>query len=173
MPNDKKSIEIKMLDNVFNVKVDGNEDYIREISNFVNSELGKLDNGNPHVNKIHIALLGCMNITDLLFQARDDVHAAEEKAEKNVEALEILGDEVEGLKATIARMKEEKLGIDQEKEVLRKEIEDKNELLNQYREHLKQAKVESETNRKSILSLQNKLFESQIELSKSKESGGN
>jgi len=45
-------------------------------------------------------------------------------------------------------------------------LDEKNDLLAQYREHLRQSKIESETSRKTILDLQNQLFESQIELVK-------
>jgi hypothetical protein len=54
----------------------------------------------------------------------------------------------------------------EEKELLQKELDEKNDLLAQYREHLRQSKIESETSRKTILDLQNQLFESQIELVK-------
>ena len=66
-------------------------------------------------------------------------------------------------------MEQEKKEILKDLQACQRQLEEKNELLNQYREHLKQAKEESESNRKSILNLQNKLFESQIELSKSKD----
>ncbi len=47
-----------------------------------------------------------------------------------------------------------------------KDLDNKNELLNQYREKLKQSKDENDINRKSIIDLQNQLFENQIELAK-------
>ena len=56
--------------------------------------------------------------------------------------------------------------VPSEKELLQKELDEKNDLLAQYREHLRQGKIESETSRKTILDLQNQLFESQIELVK-------
>lgn len=158
-----------MLDNVFSVKVNGNEDYIRDIAAFVNNELMSIQDKNPYINKIHIALLGCMNITECFFQSKKIITDCEEKTQAAMDSKTDILQKIQEVKSQVNQLEKEKQLIIEEKEKLHQEIEDKNELLNQYREHLKQAKMESESNRKSILELQNKLFESQIELSKSQE----
>ena len=107
-----------------------------------------------------------MNITELLFEAKKDVLIAERKQEEEANNINLVKEELKTAGEEINELKESKLQLVEEKEQLQKEIEEKNELLNQYREHLKQAKIESESNRKAILDLQNQLFESQIELVK-------
>lgn len=107
-----------------------------------------------------------MNITELLFEAKKDVIIAERKQEEEANNINLVKEELKTAGEEINELKESKLQLVEEKEQLQKEIEEKNELLNQYREHLKQAKIESESNRKAILDLQNQLFESQIELVK-------
>ena len=89
-----------------------------------------------------------------------------ELQEKKANNINLVKEELKTAGEEINELKESKLQLVEEKEQLQKEIEEKNELLNQYREHLKQAKIESESNRKAILDLQNQLFESQIELVK-------
>ena len=107
-----------------------------------------------------------MNITELLFEAKKDVLIAERKQEEEANNINLVKEKLKTAGEEINELKESKLQLVEEKEQLQKEIEEKNELLNQYREHLKQAKIESESNRKAILDLQNQLFESQIELVK-------
>lgn len=166
MPEEKKVVELRILENDFSVKAGESEDYIREIATFVNDELTKVKERNPFTNHIRIAILGCMNITELLFEAKKDVIIAERKQEEEANNINLVKDELKTAGEEINELKESKLQLVEEKEQLQKEIEEKNELLNQYREHLKQAKIESESNRKAILDLQNQLFESQIELVK-------
>lgn len=166
MPEEKKVVELRILENDFSVKAGESEDYIREIATFVNDELTKVKERNPFTNHIRIAILGCMNITELLFEAKKDVIVAERKQEEEANNINLVKEELKTAGEEINELKESKLQLVEEKEQLQKEIEEKNELLNQYREHLKQAKIESESNRKAILDLQNQLFESQIELVK-------
>lgn len=166
MPEEKKVVELRILENDFSVKAGESEDYIREIATFVNDELTKVKERNPFTNHIRIAILGCMNVTELLFEAKKDVITAERKLETEASNINLIKDDLKASSETINELKESKLQLVEEKEQILKEIEEKNELLNQYREHLKQAKLESESNRKAILDLQNQLFESQIELVK-------
>lgn len=166
MPEEKKVVELRILENDFSVKAGESEDYIREIVTFVNDELTRVKERNPFTNHIRIAILGCMNITELLFEAKKDVLIAERKQEEEANNINLVKEELKTAGEEINELKESKLQLVEEKEQLQKEIEEKNELLNQYREHLKQAKIESESNRKAILDLQNQLFESQIELVK-------
>ena len=166
MPEEKKVVELRILENDFSVKAGESEDYIREIATFVNDELTRVKERNPFTNHIRIAILGCMNITELLFEAKKDVLIAERKQEEEANNINLVKEELKTAGEEINELKESKLQLVEEKEQLQKEIEEKNELLNQYREHLKQAKIESESNRKAILDLQNQLFESHIELVK-------
>lgn len=171
MPEEKRVIELRILENDFSVKAGESEEYIREIAAFVNDELNRVKERNPFTNHIRIAILGCMNITELLFEAKKDVLVAERKQEAEANNINIVKEELNASFAEINDLKESKLQMVEEKELLQKEIDEKDELLNQYREHLKQAKVESESNRKAILDLQNQLFESQIELVKANKKG--
>ena len=166
MSEENKAIELRILENNFTVKAGESEEYIREIAAFVNDELTKVKDRNPFTNHIRIAILGCMNITEMLFDAKKDVLIAERKQESEANNVNLVREDLTKAQAEIAELKKNKLALVEEKEALQKEIDEKDELLNQYREHLKQAKAESENSRKAILDLQNQLFESQIELVK-------
>lgn len=166
MPEEKKVIELRILDNDFTVRGSESETYIKEIAAFVDDELNKVKERSPFTNHIRIALLGCMNITEMLFDAKKEVVTAEEKQDEEKLKAQEIKVEVDKANDEINLLKQDKLELVEKKEELEKELEEKNELLNQYREHLKQAKAESEESRKQILNLQNQLFENQIELVK-------
>ncbi len=159
-------MELRILDTEFNLKAKGNEEHIKHVSDYVNAELERVKAANPFTNHIRIAILGCMNITERLFNAEEEVRNNEEAKAKEIGTIKQVKEE---LKKTNDMLTEEKAKYDslaEEKELLQKELDEKNDLLAQYREHLRQGKIESETSRKTILDLQNQLFESQIELVK-------
>ncbi|EFV02346.1 cell division protein ZapA [Pseudoramibacter alactolyticus ATCC 23263] len=169
MANDKKSIELTIMGTPLPVKVDGNEDYIRGLADFVNQELQEIQNSNPHINRIQLMLIGCMNISEKYFQAQRDIAEMKDRLSQAKKEQSAINEHLANEKEQSNQLEQEKKEILKDLQACQRQLEEKNELLNQYREHLKQAKEESESNRKSILNLQNKLFESQIELSKSKD----
>lgn len=159
-------IELRILDTDFNLKAKDNEKQIRLISDYVNRELESVKAANPFTNHIRIAILGCMNITEKLFAAQDEAKMSENEKIKEIGAINLIKEELGEANILFEKEKTKTNILAEEKELLQNEIDEQNELLNQYREHLRQSKVESETNRKTILELQNQLFESQIELVK-------
>ncbi|MGL4606445.1 MAG: cell division protein ZapA [Eubacteriaceae bacterium] len=152
---EQSTIELRILETDFTLKVKDNENHIKLISDYVSDELNKVKAANPFTNHIRIAILGCMNIAEKYIALQEDL-----------EKVTLLQQELKDKDQILESEKEKTKIVDEEKELLLKELDEKNELLNQYREHLRQGKVESEANRKTILELQNQLFESQIELVK-------
>ncbi len=159
-------MELRILDTEFNLKAKGNEEHISHVSEYVNTELERVKTANPFTNHIRIAILGCMNITEKLFNAEEKVRNFEEAKAKEKSEVSLVKEELESTKAILNEEKMKYKTLTEEKDVLQKELDEKNDLLAQYREHLRQNKTESETSRKTILDLQNQLFESQIELVK-------
>ena len=169
MSNPNKSIELRLLNNTFSVVAGENEAYIREISSFVNNQLNDILDKNPHTNPIRISLLGCMNIAEMLFETKREAVEIEKKQREESKHMDVMAEKLQGTQNEVNTLKDTISDLEKDEKALNHVIAEKEELLNQYREHLKQAKQESESNRKSILELQNQLFESQIELSKAKE----
>lgn len=169
MAYQKKSIDLDIFGTKMTVKIDENEEHVREVADYVDRELTEIAENNRNINRVQLMLVGCMNIADDLFAAKDQAEAYKNKLaqmkRQNDVSDGILAEEKEKTK----RAEKESQDIRDQLDDMRQEIDEKNDLLNQYREQLKTVKEESESNRKSILNLQNKLFESQIELSKSKE----
>lgn len=159
-------MELRILDTEFNLKAKGNEEHIKHVSDYVNNELERVKAANPFTNHIRIAILGCMNITERLFNAEEEVRTSEESKAKELGEITLVKQELESTKTVLNEEKTKFQTLAEEKELMQKELDEKNDLLSQYREHLRQSKLESETTRKTILDLQNQLFESQIELVK-------
>ena len=167
---DSTSLSLNILGNVVNVKINKDEqDNIKRIAEYVNDEMENINQKSPFGNRMHIAIIGCMNIAEKLFAAQAENEALKEEMRQFELDKEDLGSDIKKTEAQVMNVEQEKTELIKEKDALIQELNDKNDLLNQYREHLKQAKNENDANRKSILELQNKLFETQIELSKSQE----
>lgn len=152
---DQSIIELRILETDFKLKVNNNEDHIKLIAGYVNDELNKVKDANPFTNHIRIAVIGCMNIAEKYIELQGEL-----------ETIHSIREELEAQKQILENEKEKISIVDEEKQLLQNTLDEKEELLNQYREHLRQGKLESEANRKTILELQNQLFESQIELVK-------
>ncbi len=159
-------LELRILDTEFNLKAKGNEEHIKHVADYVSTELERVKAANPFTNHIRIAILGCMNITERLFNAEEEIRSSEEFKAKEIGEIKQVRDELKKTAKHLADEKAKHKSLAEEKELLQKELDEKNDLLAQYREHLRQGKIESETSRKTILDLQNQLFESQIELVK-------
>ena len=167
---DSTSLSLNILGNVVNVKINKDEqDNIKRIAEYVNDEMENINQKSPFGNRMHIAIIGCMNIAEKLFAAQAENEALKEEMRQFELDKEDLGSDIKKTEAQVMNVEQEKTELIKEKDALIQELNDKNDLLNQDREHLKQAKNENDANRKSILELQNKLFETQIELSKSQE----
>ena len=171
---DNSSLSLNILGNVINVKINNdNQEDIKRIADYVNDEIESINQKSPFGNRMHIAIIACMNITEKLFDAQAEIETLKEEIRQFELDKEDLGSDIKKTEAQVMSVEQEKNELNKEKEALIQELNDKNDLLNQYREHLKQAKNENDANRKSILELQNKLFETQIELSKSQENSEN
>lgn len=166
--SDKQKIDLKLLNSNFSVVAD-DEKYVRKIADFVNENLDAILARNPYANHLQVALLASMNIAEMVFDEKNKVLEKEAEGEDNILKIAALN---EDMKILEEKIEEQQKNIDDKKEVielLNIRINEKENLLNEYRDKLKQAKLDSESDRKAILNLQSQLFESQIELNKSRE----
>jgi cell division protein ZapA len=168
--NIKKSIEVNIAGTILQVKNDDNEAEIEKAVTLANNELEKIRQNNPSINRIYLMVMGCMNLADMYLQSENDNQSLKEEIQDlsdNNHSHEIV---VEKKDAEIEALKNKIDNLFDTQNKLKKQLNEKNDLLNQYRDHIKQIKEENEANRKNILDLQNKLFESQIELNKTQNS---
>lgn len=166
LQNIKKPIEVNIAGTILQVKNDNNETEIKKAVTLVNNELEKIRQSNPNINRIYLMVMGCMNLADMYLQSENNTQNLKEEiqdlSDHNL-SHEIV---VENKNKEIEQLKNKIDDLLDTQNALKKQLNEKNDLLNQYRDHIKQIKEENEANRKNILDLQNKLFESQIELNK-------
>lgn len=164
--NIKKPIEVNIAGTILQVKNDDNETEIKKAVTLVNNELEKIRQNNPNINRIYLMVMGCMNLADMYLQSENSTQNLKEEIQDlsdHNHSHEIV---VENKNKEIEQLKNKIDDLLDTQNALKKQLNEKNDLLNQYRDHIKQIKEENEVNRKNILNLQNKLFESQIELNK-------
>ncbi len=179
LAENKNTLSLTILDTDFTVKAetDSEKDALIRIEDYVNEELAKIKEHNQFINHIRIAILGCMNITEQLFKLQDRLQELDDERSQESARYQTLEDQVKELdesrteqsreyETRISALKKQLADLQENQTQLDRQINEKNELLNQYREKLKQSKDENDANRKSILDLQNQLFENQIELAK-------
>ena len=116
MANDKKSIELTIMGTPLPVKVDGNEDYIRGLADFVNQELQEIQNSNPHINRIQLMLIGCMNISEKYFQAQRDIAEMKDRLSQAKK-------EQSAINEHLANEKEQSNQLEQEKKEILKDLQ--------------------------------------------------
>lgn len=110
-------------------------------------------------------------ITSLHEQWQTEVNTAKEQHEAKMTSLQQQYDsETSAMKqqyeTELNTLKTQNAELATKSKTSQADLDTKNELLNQYREKLTQSKDENDVNRKTILDLQNQLFENQIELAK-------
>jgi len=168
MIEDLNSLNLKILDTEFTVKTDSSEnnEKISRIAEYVNDELTDVKSNNPFTNHIRIAILGAMNITEKLFEAQKGIENVHIERDQMAEKIQIVENNLEKAESQIKESHQQKIALSEEKEHLQTKLDEHTELLNQYREHLKQEKLRNEEQVKRILDLQNQLFEKELELQK-------
>lgn len=161
--SDKKTIDLRILNSSFSV-IATDEKNVKEIAAFVNDNLNEILKRNPYSNHMQISLLGCLNIAEMYFDEKKKIQEKENELFKEIKKTEEIAEHLEIVKSKIDELNERISSYDVKVKALEDTISEKEDLLNQYRDQLQQAKVDSESNRHSLLDLQSQLFESQMQM---------
>ncbi len=166
---EKKPIEVNIAGTILQVKNDNNELEIQKATDLANHELEKIRKSNPNINRIYLMVMGCMNLADMYCQSENHNKELADKIQELTNDKDSSDQQTEEKNKQIEQLNKKIDDLISAHNSLKEQLDQKNDLLNQYRDHIKQIKEENDTNRKSILDLQNKLFESQIELNKTQD----
>ena len=170
MANDEiKPIEVNIAGTILQVKNDNNELEIQKATDLANRELEKIRKSNPNINRIYLMVMGCMNLADMYCQSENNNQVLAKKIRELTDDNDTFDQKAKDKDIKIEQLTQKIDELLTAQNSLKDQLNKKNDLLNQYRDHIKQIKDENDANRKSILNLQNKLFESQIELNKSQD----
>ena len=66
----KKPVEIKLMNQKFNLKTDSDEAYVQRISDFVNKKIFDVQDKTRSVSSLNVALLAALNIADDYFKMK-------------------------------------------------------------------------------------------------------
>lgn len=165
MPQDAKTIELRILNTSISVMVnDDNEAKILEITAYVKEKLEQLKQRNPATNMVKLAVLGCMNITEQLFdECQKNLEVTEKYDALDAEFAE-LSDELEKSKETCnifmnetAALQAEQKDLQAKRQVLHAELIEKEDLIEKYQEQLQLDKLESAQCRKTMEDFQSEM----------------
>lgn len=161
---ERKKIDVEIDGREFKVVGSNSESYVKEIAAYVDTKIKNLTNKNSRLSQTMAATLAALNIADELKTKENELNELQNEAKEPLENYEGVisdweksQDKIKGLESKCNEYKHELLKIKMDNENLEKNIE----------KHIHAVELkESELSdsQKMIKSLQDQIFENQIEL---------
>lgn len=92
----KKSVEIKLMNQKFNLKTDSDETYVQRVSDYVNNKIFDVQEKTRSVSSLNVALLTALNIADDYFKMKGKKKDHRQEAKQKVQELIHLIDQCMG-----------------------------------------------------------------------------
>lgn len=166
--NENKKVEVLIDGRNFTIVGNEPRDYIRGIASYVDEKITEVTDKNDKLSGSMAATLAAINITDEYFKAKTELVKLKEEAKEPIEKYDELIEELENSKRKIEELnkkyEESKLHInnlEDEKEENDFKIKDNEKVLELKEKELKD-------NEDTIKRLQDKVFDSQVELIETK-----
>ncbi len=161
----KNKVVAKIQDVEYTLLGAVDQKHIDKVSVMVDEMVSKVKKSNPLMNRSMSFILSCLNLSEEIMKLNEKNKELEEKL-KSVEDVNDLKEQLTTYKEHSKENGELTNELKQEREALKKELEQSKEIIEQFTKKNRQHKFDIEESRKTILDLQNQLFESQIELVK-------
>ncbi len=88
----KKTFEVTLLNQKFNLKSDSNEKYVQRVADYVNKKLFDIQERTKSVSSLNVALLAALNIADDFFKIksieREKVNVAKDKVKEAINSID-------------------------------------------------------------------------------------
>lgn len=81
-------VEIRILGQKLVVKSDEQEDYIKEVEDYLNGKIDEIKESTKAVSTLDLALLTALNVTGEYIRARQTLDKVEEKSEELIERID-------------------------------------------------------------------------------------
>lgn len=158
-----KRIDVRIDGQEFTIKSSEKEEHVREIEEYINNNIKRINDRNLEISKNMIYILANFNITDQFLKNKDELEEYKEEVRIPLETsyktkveLDRLKEKYDARIVTENRMKDEILEIRRELEIFRRKNKEQEETIK-----IKTKQVlESE---KVIKELQDKIFKEQVE----------
>ena len=164
----KKKTEVYIDGRNFTVVGSENEEYIRGLAKYVDSKIKDVSSKNDRLCQTMSAILAALNITDELYKANETLAELEDQAKEPIEKygdvsseLQEAKEKIKKLELSIIRYKDDLLKSKLDNEGIIKELKKQEQAL-----EIKEKELVS--SQKMIKSLQDKVFDNQIELIETK-----
>lgn len=83
----KKSFEIKLMNQKFNLKTDSDESYVQRVSDFVNKRIFEVQEKTRSVSSLNVALLAALNIADDYFKIKGKKKDRRQEAKQKIQEI--------------------------------------------------------------------------------------
>ncbi|HCX64209.1 MAG TPA: hypothetical protein DHN33_03255 [Eubacteriaceae bacterium] len=159
----------KVIANIQGVKYplvgDVTQEYMDQICDRINHMINQVKKDNPFMNQNMALLLCSLNLSEEVMREKEKSAALQEELEQQG-SVDSLKEQIQMYKEYADKNSEMYQSLNAEYNELKEEVARNKEDARQYYKKMKQYKHDVEESRKTILDLQNQLFESQIQLVK-------
>ncbi|MBI5287249.1 MAG: cell division protein ZapA [Deltaproteobacteria bacterium] len=83
----KKVVEVNIMGHSFLVKSDDDEDYVKQVVDYVNAKIGEVKDGVKGGSILNMTLLAAMNIADDYLKTKERLDRLETRTDKLVELI--------------------------------------------------------------------------------------
>lgn len=161
---DKKKVIVKINGQEYTVIGEESEEYIHEISKYVDSKVQDLISKNPRLSQTMASILTAFTITDEYYKTYMELNDLKDSIIEPFKELDNLRKECEENNELIELLSEENESYKNKHNKISKNENDNLEKIKHYEEMIKLKDNDIKTSQKLINQLQNKLFENQLEL---------
>lgn len=166
--NTRKKVVVNIFDNEYTIVGESSEEYITFLAQKIDEAMREIRNRNSRYSTTMIAVLTALNMADYLYKAQEQASGLAEENEKLKAEMSIPVEELKNLQKELDALKQQYM-LNQDS--LTKAQIDLGIINKEYKNLIKEnkdLKVELDVSRSAMKEIQNKLFESQIELLKTK-----
>jgi cell division protein ZapA len=164
---ENKKISVTIQGNKYVIKGNNSEEYINRIARQVDHIMNELGRTNSLMNKNMVAVLCSLNLADQLYIAQEEIVKLEDKlidAERMPDLIKELEKAQHDAQFHLEKYKEAQRSLTDSN----LELEKYHEMIESYKNKIKQNKIEIDAARQTIADLQNQIFDNQIEIVKMK-----
>lgn len=160
----RKRVIVNIGGQEFSVVGNESEEYIKSIAKLVDNDIREITKKNERLSNSMAAILAAFNIADKYTRSLNELKDLRENTVEPLKEFEQVKSELEESKNKLQAMKNECDSYKDELLQSKREIENLNKTIRKQEENLKLKDEEIINTNKTIDDLQNKLFESQVEM---------
>ena len=165
---DKRRVDVMIDGRNFTIVGTDNEDYIRDLAYYVDKKIRNLASKNDKLSQIMSATLAALHIADELHILKDELNELKLETKDPLEKYRELDVELKKAMDRILELEEGSKGYIESMSLIKAEKDSLSDRIEEYKEAEKEKDEEIQAYKEQIQILQDKNFQSQIELIETK-----